>query len=526
MATNRQLNIFHIDMNYVCLRTDFLKHWLKRIADMGFNAILWELEDKVQWTTCPECVWPEAMSKTEFSELLDYSRTLGLEAIPLLQTIGHAEYVLLHDKYKNFREQSDRYDCYCTSNSEVRDFLTAWIEEYLELFGDIRFFHLGGDEAYVFATCKKCTDLVKRKSKNQLYSEHINALAKPLLARNIRPSIWNDMIMHYPDSVELISKDFVIWDWNYWDTDTTPEEVVVRGHGWLKRADIDDELMELLPELLDENGKLQNFYSVRTLKKLGFDIILCSSASSAGDNFYCPAPGHAGNITGVAATVKHENLMGNCVTSWALRLNDFITQIPYIGLAHEVLAKPEQTSEAAFYCHCKNLFGIKPDKFIAATKIAGQTIPFASADSTSVQWDGMKGSVPAPKNYLHNYLENFRQNEPAVIENFTRQLNDAVQKLPDALKLFAEFFCEAEQGFDIIEYWLTATKFLLDRALVGQQILYGNKSLEIVKLLQVGKKEYSSFLARRETPGSAEKNAGLVYDALIDLLIYESENIF
>src|SRR5690554_4586561 len=95
---------FHIDMNFICLPLPYLRHWLGRIAEMGYNAIVWELENKVQWDTCPECVWPEAMSKQQFRELLELSRSLGLEPIPLMQTIGHGEYVLKHDKYRPFRE--------------------------------------------------------------------------------------------------------------------------------------------------------------------------------------------------------------------------------------------------------------------------------------------------------------------------------------------------------------------------------------------------------------------------------------
>jgi hypothetical protein len=149
------LIVFHIDLNSVSLREDYIRKWLRNAAEMGYNAVLWEVEDKIQWETCPECVNPDAFTKEIFRTLLEYSRNLGLEPIPLLQTIGHAEYVLRHEKYLTFREDSARCDCYCTSNPKVRKFLKAWIAEYLDLFGEVRYFHLGGDEAYRFGTCPK-----------------------------------------------------------------------------------------------------------------------------------------------------------------------------------------------------------------------------------------------------------------------------------------------------------------------------------------------------------------------------------
>ena len=145
--SGKRLAVFHMDLKFVSLKREYLRDWLRRLKEMGFNAILWELEDKVQWETCPECVWPEAMSKKEFREIFSYSKSLGLEPIPLFQTLGHAEYVLRQKKYRSFRELDTHLDCYCTSNDGVTKFLRSWIEEYLDLFGDLRYFHLGGDEA-------------------------------------------------------------------------------------------------------------------------------------------------------------------------------------------------------------------------------------------------------------------------------------------------------------------------------------------------------------------------------------------
>ena len=81
----------------------------------------------------------------------------------------------------------------------------------------------------------------------------------------------------------------------------------------------------------------------------------------------------------------------------------------------------------------------------------------------------------------------------------------------------SEFFNEAERGYEIIEYWLTAAKFLMDRVLIGFKIMNGAApSSEIAGILETGKNEYACFLARRETPASAAKNASLIYDPLIE----------
>jgi hypothetical protein len=62
MTTNtypNKLVIFHIDLNSVSLREDYLRKWINQVSDMGFNAILWEIKDEILWETCPECVSPD-----------------------------------------------------------------------------------------------------------------------------------------------------------------------------------------------------------------------------------------------------------------------------------------------------------------------------------------------------------------------------------------------------------------------------------------------------------------------------------
>ena len=85
---------FHIDLNSVALKRETISSLLHFLAACGYDSILWEVEDKVRWETCPECVHPDAFTKDEFRDILDEAAALGLQPIPLLQTFGHGEYLL------------------------------------------------------------------------------------------------------------------------------------------------------------------------------------------------------------------------------------------------------------------------------------------------------------------------------------------------------------------------------------------------------------------------------------------------
>src|SRR5512133_1215455 len=109
---------FHIDMNMAQYQAGYLKSWLAKLAQAGYDSILWEVENNVQWETCPECASPDAFSKDEFRALLNECRALGMEPIPLFQTIGHAEYVLKHPAYAHLKELPDKIDQYCPRNPD------------------------------------------------------------------------------------------------------------------------------------------------------------------------------------------------------------------------------------------------------------------------------------------------------------------------------------------------------------------------------------------------------------------------
>ena len=98
-ATNR-LVILHLDFNSIQMKRDAVVSHLRTAAALGYNAVLWEVEDKIRWETCPECVHAEAFAKDEFRSVLREADALGLAPIPLLQTFGHAEYVLRQEKYR------------------------------------------------------------------------------------------------------------------------------------------------------------------------------------------------------------------------------------------------------------------------------------------------------------------------------------------------------------------------------------------------------------------------------------------
>lgn len=512
------LRIFHIDWNFVSSRRDYLTAWLERVAALGYNAILWEVEDKVAWDALGNTVWPEAMTKAEFRELLDYAAKLGLEAIPLLQTVGHGEYVMKHDRFRHLRERPDRHDCYCTEKPETRQLLKTLISEYLEVFGDIRRFHLGGDEAYVFASCPVCQEKAARIGRNGLYMEHMQDLAAVLLQRGIRPGIWCDMILAHPEEMGAVPTTFEVWDWNYGADGQPSDKVRIWGKkGMAGREDIPEDALKAFPEIVNPDGSLNRLYTADALKRLGFSTILCSASRSGGDSIFCPRViVHDPNVAGLARKAISDGFTGTCVTSWAIRINSWELQLSSIELAPMICANPGLSVADARDAIGRQWFDCDPQPFWAAIEaISSPQFPFSRSASTAIQWNALKDSEPAPANYLRDRVFPGWK-ESGVYSEELKAAEAAIASITAGKAQLDAFANSARRGFDILHAWAKAADQQLWQARLAKLILSGEANAGLLPWISSLKEDFRLSLASRETPLSAEKSSNLVYDVILE----------
>lgn len=325
IAGDRML-AFHLDFNTLQFKREAIVEILEKISAAGYNAVLWEIEDKVRWETCPEVSSPGAFSKEEFRKILAKAKELGLEPIPLMQTFGHAEYVLSREMYKPLRERPDRKNCYCPSNPRCRTFLKQLLHEYLDLFGsDVRRFHLGGDEAYGYGSCEKC----KGRDAVGLYVEHLEAVAAELRERRIRPAVWHDMLKHFDKTCRSFARlpgDFTICYWEYFtDYESRSEEILA---------------------------------SLRREASAGREIVVCPSIQCYCDDPFLVRYGmHRANVADMADVCRENRFAGLCVTSWSVHSGLKKLQFPLIDFAAMEFRSPnrEVNWRTAFRSHFGDL---------------------------------------------------------------------------------------------------------------------------------------------------------------------------
>jgi len=490
------LQIYHIDLNSRNLRPEEILHRLKSAAAIGCNAILWEVEGKVRWESCPECAVEGAMSKQTFSRLLDEARKLKLEAIPLFQTIGHAEYVLLHDKYKPFRELPDHWDCYCTSSPEVRRFLAGWLAEYRELFGPVRYFHLGGDEAYFFHNCPECA----KRRPLELYCEHVLEIAAPLIKDGVRPGVWSDMLFKYYDQCDELPKELVVWEWNYWDDRANPLSVRLPFGGFRAPGEVPEKYLRELPELFEEDGRIRAFGNVDYFLNRGSEVILCGAAQSASDGIFLPRQQlHGYNMIEAARACRSRNLTGLCMTDWSIRMNPFELLLPAMAAAAEAYAG-DSREPAELMSETSARYLGDPDLWLEIERRAEECDGYWR-HFTGIQWSGFKDSLPPPPDWLERKLAG---EHPDVSEsNLSRIIRNCD-------------FLVSESGIAAEAAALQRDYLRLFRA-----ALYGGFDLESYAGLF---ERLVAYWARSETVESAKCNAELSLRTLADYAARHQDN--
>ena len=474
IAFAASLLVLHMDFNSVLMRKDVIVSHLREAAKCGYNAVLWEVEDKIRWETCPECARFEAFSKSEFRGILDEADRLGLEPIPLLQTFGHAEYVLEQDRYRSLRESPENPVLYCVSKPDVRSFLTRFLAEYLDLFGSkVRYFHLGGDEARGFGSCPVCS----KRDHLGLYVEHLQAMAAVLRARGVRPCIWCDMMLtgakdadQLRTRVRSFPEDVMAWYWDYYHGSAGQN-----GSLWANRLDY----------LTDE----------------GFDVVLAPAAASCGDSPFLPLyRRHAANVAAMADLARERKLAGLCVTSWSVHLSPKCLQYPLWDLAARRFRSSDRSvMEDLSFVRRSRLGDVSAETLFALTDWSAKLGSFDSRFGTLCA----KWARPKPEGSAERIVA-AAQKDPAGELPDAETVRKMLQGVSGAL---AEL--ESRPRTKELDVFVDGARLVMEQ---GRAIL---SVMDGVKPAPLDGERLARFYAREQTWQSATNSAALVRNPLL-----------
>lgn len=131
------------------------------------------------------------LSKKTVKEICDYARAHGLEPIPEVPSLSHADY-LIAGRRELAEFPYDPYpDTYCPSNPKCYELLFEVMDEVIEVFKP-RVMHIGHDEYYGTPVCEEC----RKKTRAELYAADITKIHDYLAARGIRTMMWAEKFLN------------------------------------------------------------------------------------------------------------------------------------------------------------------------------------------------------------------------------------------------------------------------------------------------------------------------------------------
>ncbi|MCX7011145.1 MAG: family 20 glycosylhydrolase [Candidatus Sumerlaeota bacterium] len=241
----------HMDLKGCTPTIDYMKRLVADLSEYKINTLLMEYENAVKLDSTPGVEKPSAWSKADVEELAALARRRCITLMPLVQSLGHVEYILQHDAYARFRESQTNVQQYCPALPETFEFWKAQADEILELFPDTRYFHVGADETRLLGQCDRCRARVEKgEGPLDIYLSHMNKVWRHILDRGRTPIFWDDIVSrnYSVERIKRIPKGVAAMVWIYNITDPTHPFFRTHEGAWGRRGMMRHEWLRRFPK--------------------------------------------------------------------------------------------------------------------------------------------------------------------------------------------------------------------------------------------------------------------------------------
>lgn len=220
----------------------FLQKTLRLAGVMQYTHVVLEYWGMLRYDCLKELAWPQAFDKAFAKDMVRQIREMGMEAIPMLNHLGHASACRVSGGKHVVLDQNPRLATLFSpdgwswniESKKAKELLAAVRRELYDIYPDAKYIHLGCDEVYSYERGEE--DQKKMRT-------FLTELLAQVKSEGKTPMIWGDMLLnaenvgvvgdkeHYYCScddpqdakklIDAIPKDTVIVDWHY-DNLTAP----------------------------------------------------------------------------------------------------------------------------------------------------------------------------------------------------------------------------------------------------------------------------------------------------------------
>ncbi|MGL4608445.1 MAG: glycoside hydrolase family 20 zincin-like fold domain-containing protein [Trueperaceae bacterium] len=220
-------------MIYLDKDSDINEKLIPILAQHKINTVL-VMSNYIQWDSAPRLHVPAGASKEQARQLVELARLHLIEPIPLLETLGHTEWLFANNQNRDLLQDPSvpKPWVYDPLNPRTYNVLLPIFDELIELF-DPTYVHIGHDEVrnvHPFPSSPEGLQIGFGK----LFLQDVQKLHAHLQSRNVKTMIWQDELLsaEVEPLLSQFPKDLVVTSWNYYPASHYPDLTTLQQAGF------------------------------------------------------------------------------------------------------------------------------------------------------------------------------------------------------------------------------------------------------------------------------------------------------
>jgi hexosaminidase len=182
----------HLDLKHHLDAGHYYYQLIDRLAQVKVNAIIVEFEDKLRYRQVPEVGASHAISIEEFAAISKYAQARHIQISPLVQGLGHASFILKHEKFKHLRDNPASDWSFDALHPGTYDLQFSLYEDAMAATPNGKYLHIGGDEVGNLGMSELAKKSGKKPFELQMY--WLNKVCDFARQHNRIPIFWDDMV--------------------------------------------------------------------------------------------------------------------------------------------------------------------------------------------------------------------------------------------------------------------------------------------------------------------------------------------
>ncbi|NXP72305.1 HEXDC Hexosaminidase, partial [Ramphastos sulfuratus] len=193
------MRLVHLDLKGAAPRVSYLEQVFPLLSQLGANGILIEYEDMFPFKGDLEILKsPYAYSEEDIERIQQLAELHKLEVVPLVQTFGHVEFILKHQKYQHLREVERFPNSFNPHIPDTLALLKSILSQVIEKHRRSTWIHIGADEVFHLGEGMDSKNWMSRNKGDTgtMYLNHIKEVLGFISTQywGLRALMWDDML--------------------------------------------------------------------------------------------------------------------------------------------------------------------------------------------------------------------------------------------------------------------------------------------------------------------------------------------